>query len=177
MPHIHDKPGQHDHVIDMFIFRTDFDEPKLMFHMHRKHAKYMQFGGHVELNETPMQAVIHELREESGYDADQLSVLQPKGSMTKSDDMVVHPIPAVYNTHALLNEHFHIGSYYALVTDQPPAHDPEEGESTDIKLFTRQELVDMPDEQVMANARESALFMFDHILKAWEPIPLDQFDH
>jgi len=63
MAHIHTQPGQHDHTASAYIVRTDFDEPKIMLHLHRKIGKYLQFGGHVELHETPWQAVVHELRE------------------------------------------------------------------------------------------------------------------
>jgi 8-oxo-dGTP pyrophosphatase MutT (NUDIX family) len=84
MSHIHKKPGQHDHTASTFLFRTDFSEPKVMLHFHQKLGSYMQFGGHVELNETPWQTVIHELREESGYDIDQLQILQPKQRLKAS---------------------------------------------------------------------------------------------
>ena len=66
MAHIHTQPGQHDHTASAYIIRTDLDTPRIMLHLHRKIGKYLQFGGHVELNETPWQAVVHELREESG---------------------------------------------------------------------------------------------------------------
>ncbi len=53
MAHIHTQPGQHDHTASAYIFRVDFDEPKLVLHLHRKINKYLQFGGHIELHETP----------------------------------------------------------------------------------------------------------------------------
>lgn len=77
MAHIHTEPGQHDHTASGFIVRTDTPEPTLILHRHKKTGKYMQFGGHIELDETPWQAVRHELMEESGYDLSDLQILQP----------------------------------------------------------------------------------------------------
>lgn len=176
MPHIHDKDGQHDHSIDMFVFRTDFDEPKLMMHLHRKHHKFMQFGGHIELDENPMQAMRHELSEESGYDPGQVKVLQPAGSLTHLTDAILHPIPATYNTHLVVDKHFHSATYYALVTDEEPANAVREGESTDIQLFSRAELEKLSVDEILDNTKETALYMFDRILPNWEPIELLSFE-
>jgi len=47
---------------------TEGAEPRIILHKHRKLNKLLQFGGHVELDETPWQAVLREIAEESGYD-------------------------------------------------------------------------------------------------------------
>jgi 8-oxo-dGTP pyrophosphatase MutT (NUDIX family) len=164
MPHIHTNPGQHDHTASAFLFRTDFDEPKVVLHFHKKLGSYMQFGGHVELNETPWQAVIHELREESGYDIDQLKILQPKKRLKKLGGAVIHPQPINHSTHPIGTDHFHTDSTYALITSEEPRHQPDEGESTDIRLFTRAELIDLSDDKIITNVREIALYVFDNCL-------------
>lgn len=56
---------------------TEGDEPRIILHKHRKLKMLLQFGGHVELDETPWQAVLREIAEESGYDKNQLKLLQP----------------------------------------------------------------------------------------------------
>lgn len=78
MAHIHTNPGEHDLTASAFIVRDDFEEPRLLLHMHKKLHILLQPGGHVELNENPWQAIEHELREETGYTFDELEVLQPK---------------------------------------------------------------------------------------------------
>ena len=65
MPHIHTKPGQHDHTVSAFIVRLDGKQPRILLHRHKKSGVYMQFGGHIELHENPWQAISHELLEES----------------------------------------------------------------------------------------------------------------
>src|SRR3954465_16018556 len=98
MPHIHTEPGQHDHTVSAYIFRTDFSEPKVMLHLHKKHGTYMQFGGHIELNENPWQAITHELREEAGYELDELFILQPhQRLMHLSRGAIAHLQPDSHN--------------------------------------------------------------------------------
>jgi 8-oxo-dGTP pyrophosphatase MutT (NUDIX family) len=176
MPHIHSKDGQHDHTVSMFIFRTDFDEPKILLHWHIKLFCYLQFGGHIELDEHPTQTIIHELKEETGYDIDQVQILQPSTYVKKLTGAIAHPVPVIYNTHPIGENHFHTDAGYVLVTDQEPAGAPDEGESTDIRLFTRDEVVALPDDKIKPNVKEQILYMFDHTLPNWEPVELSSFE-
>jgi 8-oxo-dGTP pyrophosphatase MutT (NUDIX family) len=177
MAHIHTQPGQHDHTASAFIFRTDFDQPKIILHLHKKLGAYMQFGGHIELHENPWQAIVHELREESGYDIDQLQILQPKVRLTNlSDNAIIHPQSVSHTTHPLGNDHFHTDSAYAMTTGKSPRHQPDEGESTDSILLNRDELVSLPADQIIENVREIALYIFDEILPHWQPVATDEIN-
>ncbi|HEX6416493.1 MAG TPA: NUDIX domain-containing protein [Candidatus Saccharimonadales bacterium] len=178
MSHIHTDPGQYDHTASVYLFRTDFNEPKIMLHLHKKLGKYMQFGGHIELHETPWGAVVHEVREESGYDIAQISLLQPRERVVSLSDATIHPAPAAHSSHPFGKPgsgHFHTDVAYAAVASEPPRHTPHDDESSDIKMFTRQELVDLPDDQIIANVREIALHIFDNCLGNWEPVPSKSF--
>jgi 8-oxo-dGTP pyrophosphatase MutT (NUDIX family) len=177
MAHIHTQPGQHDHTASAYIIRTDFEEPKIMLHLHRKIGKYLQFGGHIELHETPWQTVVHELREESGYDIDQLRILQPSARIKNLSDAVIHPQPAAHSTHPFGNglDHFHTDIAYAVTADQPPRHHPEEGESTVTRLLTRSELAATTDADVPDNVKQIGLFIFDQCLAQWEAVPVTEF--
>lgn len=175
MPHIHTSPGQHDHTVSAYLFRLDYDEPKVMLHFHRKMNAYMQFGGHIELDETPMQALVHELREESGYDMSQVDILQPATRLNTITGSVIHPLPTLYSTHPVGDDHFHSDIAYAVVANEAPKYSPEEGESTDLRLFTRKELIDLPDDKIIENVRETALFIFDEILGNWESVSSSEF--
>lgn len=173
MPHLHTNPGEHDHTASIFVFRIDGDEPQAMLHWHRKLHSYAQFGGHIELTEHPLQTIIHELREESGYAPEQISILQPAGHITKLSDSVLHPQPVLYATHKVGDlDHFHTDTSFAAVTHEPPQHQPDDGESTDIQLFTRQQIIDIPAGKIIENVREIVLYMFDHTLPNWKPTPL-----
>ena len=110
----------------------------------------MQFGGHVELHETPWQTITHELREESGYDLAQISILQPHIRVKELSDAVLHPQPIAHSTHPFggNSDHFHTDIAYAAITTETPKNHPENGESTDMKLFTRAELTALPDSDI-----------------------------
>ena len=177
MPHIHTESGQHDHTASAYIFRTDFSEPKIMLHLHKKIGKYLQFGGHIELNETPWQAVVHEIREESGYDIDQLQILQPHKRIRYFTDAIIHPQPISHSTHPFgsgLN-HFHTDIAYAMVTNEPPKQNPEAGESTDIIFLTKAEIAAMPDAKIPPNVRDIAIHVFDNCLHEWDHVSPMEF--
>lgn len=172
MAHIHTQPGQHDHTASAYIIRTDFDEPKLMLHLHRKINKYLQFGGHIELDETPWHAIAHELEEESGYSLDDLQLLQPSRRITSLGDAVVHPVPVSHSTHPFGNgiDHYHTDLAYAFIADRAPAIQPKEGESKIIKLVTRQELQQMDTTEIPDNVKVIGTFIFDEIMGHWHAI-------
>ncbi len=172
MPHIHIEPGQHDHTVSAYIVRVDGDEPRLLLHRHKKLGVYMQIGGHIELDETPWQAISHELREETGYELDQLEILQPKERLLKLSGVDSHPLPFNHNTHAVGgSDHFHTDITYAFVATEDSRIDLEEGESSDIKLFTKAELQALSAEEIYENVRELGVFVLEVILDAWNRIP------
>ncbi|HSW78142.1 MAG TPA: NUDIX domain-containing protein [Candidatus Chromulinivoraceae bacterium] len=173
MPHVHTEPGQHDHTASAYVFRTDFSEPKIMLHLHKKIGKYMQFGGHIELNETPWQAISHELEEESGYLLEDLAILQPTHRVPQLPDATVHPVPLAHSTHPFGNgiDHFHTDIAYAFTASKAPTQKPVEGESTTIKLLTKKELLVFDESLIPENVRQIALFGFNHVLAEWEAVP------
>ena len=144
-----------------------------MLHRHKLDKLYLHFGGHIELNEDPWQTIIHELREEAGYNIAQLKVLQPELRLKKLSNAIVHPVSICYNTHSVKNSegHFHTDSVFAFTTKEPPKYPIAQDESGDIKLFTRQDIVELPKTEIFPMAREMALFLLDEILPNWEQIP------
>lgn len=175
MPHIHNEPGQHDHTVSGFIVRTDLGEPKLLLHKHKKLGRYIQFGGHIELHETPWQALVHELQEESGYGMLQLSLLQPKRRITSLTGAKLHPVAVYHNTHSFSETHFHTDLGYAFVVDGEPDSAIAENESGDILLISRQELAALPAEQTFESVREAGLFIFDVCIAEWEVADTNNF--
>ena len=177
MPHIHTKPGQHDHTISIYLFRMDFAEPNVLLHYHHKMKCFAQFGGHIELNENPWQAAAHELEEETGYTLDKVKVLQPQKRITHISRAILHPNPVaqVTMTYPGKEAHFHTDSVYAFVANQEPAQPPHEGESTNLKLFTRTELLKPEAAIVNDITRDIALHIFDECLNQWETVPSATF--
>lgn len=149
-----------------------------MVHKHLKDKMYFHFGGHIELDETPWQAVVRELREEAGYDIRQLKVLQPKIRLKKLSNAVLHPLPVSYHSVPVYNtsyKHRHTDSMYAFVTDEEAKYMLSSEESADIKLLTREEIVSFPEGEMWDLAREICLFIFDEILPNWEQVPAIEF--
>ena len=179
MPHIHDQYGQHDATVTGYIIRTDMDEPRILLHMHRKLGKLMPVGGHIEMTETPWQSIIHELREESGYDIAELCILQPKDRLRSLSDVPLHPYPLAMLTADYFDEepgrHFHDDIAYAFVAGGEPAGLPEEGESLDIRWLTATDLVALPASEIFANVREIYAFALNTCLSSWESRPAGEF--
>lgn len=146
MPHIHTEKGQHDLTVSAYIIRKrDSGEHELLVHVHKKVKKLMQPGGHVELNETPWEAITHELTEETGYDIKQLVVLQPARHVVNMTNpkVVQHPIPYIVNTHPVesdMENHYHTDLSYVFITEEEPASGVGEGESDTLRWVTAQEL-------------------------------------
>lgn len=178
MPHIHTQPGQHDQTASALIFRCDEDEPRVLLHMHKKLGRYMQPGGHVELHETPWQAIMHELEEETGYLPEQLTVLQPDFAIFHLSEAVIHPVAFAANTHGFPGiDHRHTDTLYLLEVSADPQSKPADGESTDFLWATASDIEMMKSDQTRVNFNivELALAAFD-VIKHWQRVPVNRFE-
>ncbi|PLS80949.1 NTP pyrophosphohydrolase, partial [Candidatus Saccharibacteria bacterium] len=176
MSHIHQEPGQHDATVSAFIIRTDGPEPRILLHEHRKLNRLFQFGGHVELHETPWQAIAHEIEEESGYRLDQLRLLQPADRLMELSSSVLHPQPVCQMTHQFSDhDHFHTDTVYAFITDQTPAHEVGEGESGLMRLVTRAELSQLNEDTILPDIKDIGLYILDSYLQGSEEVSVDAY--
>jgi 8-oxo-dGTP diphosphatase len=176
MSHIHTQPGQYDFTVSAYIIRLDGPEPALIMHMHKKLGKYLQFGGHVELDEDPWMAVEHEVLEESGYDLRQLRLLQPAVPLVKLTSANAHPFPvATLSVQFGDTDHYHTDIAYAFTAQSLPNQPIGDDESADIKLFTRGQLAALPDAEVPGNVRDIGLYIFDECLANWTPVAPEGF--
>ena len=140
MPHIHTEPGQHDMTVSAYIVRQREDGKWLcLVHMHRKIDVLMQVGGHIELNQTPWQAMASELRDESGYDLTELSILQ-WSSPPPISQKIIHPQPLLTNTHRAGEDHYHSDTCYGFIANTEPQHSMADGESDDLRWLSLKEL-------------------------------------
>ncbi len=146
-----------------------------MLHRHKKFDVYMQFGGHIELDETPWQSICHEIPEETGFEMGQLKIMQPKDRIKKLSRSILHPMPVCHNTHAVNEEHNHSDVCYVFVAKGAPAGEADEGESSDVKLFTRTELLEYPKDDIFQEVIEISLFIFDVCLPSWEQVSPKDF--
>lgn len=176
MPHIHTNPGHHDHTVSGLIFRIDGDEPQVLLHIHKRLKRYMQFGGHIELDENPWQTLVRELREEAGYELTQLKLLQPHKRIMQFGHGVLHPVPLSYGTFTYSDiDHKHTDIDYAFITAEDPAHEPEAGESSDLRWFTKSEVLALTEAEVLANVKELVVFAVEECLPHWERLDPQSF--
>lgn len=165
MPHIHTEPGQHDLTASAFIVRTDFDEPKIMLHMHKKLGAWMQFGGHVELDENIWDSLTHELLEESGYRMDQLNLIEIAPTPVKQDENAVpHPIPFSVNTFVYDENHKHIDLCYVFTTNDEPSAKVGKDESSEIRYMSKQDIIDLPKNEVIDSVYDECMYIFERLL-------------
>jgi 8-oxo-dGTP pyrophosphatase MutT (NUDIX family) len=176
MPHLHTRPGDHDFTASAYIVRTDTPEPTIMLHDHIHLHRWMQFGGHVELDESPWHCVLREVKEEAGYQPAQLQVLQPTVRIRELNHAVLMPQPCALLTHGYASgDHFHNDIAFAFIASTPPAIPVAAGESGVIRLFTQAELRALPDDTIAANIRDTALAVLTSFLHEWEPLPLSNW--
>lgn len=172
MPHIHDQPGQHDICVSGYIVKSKAgDIPRIILHRHRKLNMLLQFGGHVELNETPWQAVLREIAEESGYDKSQLRLLQPRyNRLTSLPGVKLHPQPIAIHTYPAGGGHYHTDISYAFITSENPMHNIASGESDEVSLFSLSELKKLTSKQMYDNAKTIAMYTLTTAVEEWDGV-------
>lgn len=178
MPHIHTEPGEHDHTVSAFIVRIEDATPKILLHHHKLLGVLLQPGGHVELNETPWQALTHEIEEETGYDINELDILQPPLRIDGGGDAVIHPTPLVYSTHRFSDKgnHFHTDASYGFVAHALPTKAPAEGESSSLQWLSLEEMNQLSSNEIIENVRHIARFVLTKALEQSERIPASRFN-
>lgn len=175
MGHIHTEPGQIDQTVSAYVLRRDGDEVYIMLHSHKKLHKLLPVGGHVELDETPWSAMAHELTEESGYSIEELTILQPVVRIEKLDKVVLHPQPFVVQTHSVVPGHYHTDMGYIFVAETHPRRRVADGESEDIRWFTRDGIVRLGGDEIWHDTRQICLAIFDQFFESWQPRPAADF--
>lgn len=134
MAHIHEN---YDFTVSAFVLHPS--EPKIALHFHKKLHKWLQFGGHVELDEDPEEALTHELLEEAGFSAGDYEIIQPTDQPHPRGSKTLN-IPFHYEVHDFADtQHKHIDMQY-LVKAKTDKFRPGNGESKAIKWLTIDEI-------------------------------------
>lgn len=123
MPHIHEKV---DFTVEVFIVHKN----KVLLRMHDKHKIWLSVGGHIELEEDPIQAAIREVKEEVGLNVEIIGKKPP----LKDEADYKHLInPRYLGIHYVNESHKHIVLIYFakafgdMITEAKEEH--ERGES------------------------------------------------
>lgn len=177
MPHIHNQPGQYDICVSGYIVKTtEGTEPRIILHKHHRLNMLLQFGGHVELTETPWQAVLREIAEESGYDKSQLKLLQPRYDRIASlPGVKLHPQPIAIHTYPAGGGHYHTDISYAFITSENPIHSIASCESDDFRLLGLSDLRGLTTKQMRDNAKTIAIYTLTTVVEGWEEVDLSLY--
>jgi len=176
MPHIHTNPGEYDYTATAYIVYIDPKEGtyEILLHKHKKHNRFLPVGGHVETNETPWQAILKEIKEESGYFASQLLVLQDPNRVPTLPKVDHFPQPFLTQAHDITDDHWHIDMAYAFTTAERPQGSPKEGESNELLYLSIGDIKKLRDDQIFANSRATALHVLSSgMIENWDPVPAE----
>lgn len=127
MAHIHEKI---DFTASVFIVH----EGKVFLHLNKKLRKWLQPGGHIELDEGPLEAAVREVKEETGLDIELIGGTQVPELADSTEDILP---PKFLNRHPFNETHEHIDfTYFGRVIGG--TLQPEEGVET--QWLTKEEL-------------------------------------
>lgn len=132
MAHIHEKI---DFTVSAYIVHPDLD--KILLIHHKKFNRWLQVGGHVELDEDTDTALLREIMEETGLEVELLS---EKPGKAASNEKVLYR-PDFMNLHKIDNPkgHFHLDLRYVAVAKSAESKLAPE-EHNDIRWFSRHDL-------------------------------------
>lgn len=142
MPHIHTELGQIDFTADTFV--VHIPTKRVLIRYHDKHDMWLVPGGHVELTETPPEAAIREVREETG-----LVVTLWKGNQLfeYENERYLELVPPVAaSVHDIRPGHRHVSLVYFASSETTEIVEPDGREKSRGCLWlTRDELMKHPD--------------------------------
>ena len=117
MPHIHEL---YDFVVSVFITRRG----RTLLAYHKKYNEWLPVGGHVELNEDPLEALYREVHEECGLKIKLFS----KAPSIAHPGVKPLPTPDYLDSHRISDRHRHVALIYfaralsSKVTLEPREH-------------------------------------------------------
>ena len=125
------------YAIDFTVACYIVQDGQVLMILHRALDKWLPIGGHIDPGEDPDQALLREIREESGLEVE---IAAPRAPI---DDPTVRALytPAHVNLHRITDTHSHVVNiYYARWRSGEPVL--AAAEHHEIRWFTRAELRD-----------------------------------
>ena len=134
MPHIHEKI---DFTAEVFIVHHN----RVLLRLHDKYNIWLSVGGHIELNEDPMEAAIREVKEEVGLEIKLIGEIIQTEQGERSGYKELLP-PRFLNRHRINETHEHITFVYFARSDDDTVIVSGDDRSDEWKWFTLQDLED-----------------------------------
>lgn len=142
MPHIHTGSGEIDRTVTVYIVHVP--SKRVLLRLHDKYQMFLPPGGHIEKNQTTIDAVLAEAREEVGLD---ITVWQGNKIFATATDGYEELIPPIaLNIHDINAEHRHEDLIYFATSETMEIVEPDNHEkSGGCVWLTREELLAHPD--------------------------------
>lgn len=159
------------HIHELFDFTASafivYDN-RVLLQLHKKIGKWLQPGGHVELDEDPLQALYREVEEETGLtpgDVEIIELVSDRRKVAHGNKLL--PIPFDLNVHDFSDNHKHIDLCY-LMRSKTDKVRLEADKAHDIRWFTRDEIETLVDTGgAFKDTYELAVFALKHAKHAY----------
>jgi 8-oxo-dGTP pyrophosphatase MutT (NUDIX family) len=137
MAHIHEKI---DFTVEVFIVYKD----KVLLRMHDKFKFWLSIGGHIELDEDPIEAAIREVREEVGLEIKIIGNALGPNVENNRDYQYLIP-PRFLGKHPVTDTHTHLTFVYFATTESDIISDSvlEHEKGSEVKWVSMDELEKM----------------------------------
>lgn len=168
MGHIHTGIGEYDFTVGAYIIRQTPNGYEALLHLHKKLGRWLPFGGHIELNESPWQAVLREVEEEAGYTRSQLKVLQPPDSLSALTELEVLPQPLFLAAYDYDDLHKHTDIAFAFLVETDPPGATLADEAQNFAWFNRSSLSNFSSAEAFPNTVEVYKYVFELPVMGWE---------
>jgi 8-oxo-dGTP pyrophosphatase MutT (NUDIX family) len=136
MAHIHEKI---DYAADVLVVHNR----RVLLRMHDKYKMWLAVGGHIELDEDPLEAAVREVKEEVGLDVTIFGSIDPEILAAQQNDSKEILPPRFINRHRINETHEHISLLY-FATSESDDVKPEyaDDKSDEWHWFTKEELIE-----------------------------------
>jgi len=134
MAHVHEKI---DFTVGVYIV----NKGRVFLRKHDKYNIWLYPGGHIELDEDPIQAVIREAKEETGLD-----IILWKGNQKfdfKDEESEELPPPITINRHLTSPEHEHVNMSYFATSESDVIQPSPDEQQDNWKWCTKEDLETM----------------------------------
>lgn len=152
MSHIHKKI---DFTVEVFIVHKN----RVLLRMHDKYKKWLSVGGHIELNEDPVEAAHREVKEEVGLAIELVGNPQIEGSLDHSKELTP---PIALNRHPTnVHGHEHVTFVYFARTNDTKTRALHDGDKSEECTWCTREEIERMD--LWPNVRKYALAALDRL--------------
>ena len=131
MPHLNDK-------LDFTASALIVHDGRVLLRMHEKFHAWMDIGGHIELGEDPIEALLREVQEESGLEVE---ILFGEKKIFDSENRSI-PTPQFMNRHQAGANHEHVDMIYVVKAKTLDIKPHQAESATEFKWFSFEDLQD-----------------------------------